>query len=44
MPQFVVILRYPQRPQGAEGLMQHEDLHLPTNHPCLPQGDVAVVS
>lgn len=44
MPQFVVILRRPQRPQGAEGLVQHEELHLPINHPFLPQGDVAVVS
>lgn len=44
MPKFVVILSCPWRLQRAEGLVQCEELHLPTNHPCLPQDDVAAVS
>lgn len=39
MPKFVVVL-------GALGgcRVQREELPLPTNHPCLPQDDAAVVS
>lgn len=29
--------------QGAEGLVQREELHLPTNHPCLPQDEFSSV-
>lgn len=39
IPKFVIILRCPWRLQGAEGLVQREELHLPTNHPCLPQDE-----
>lgn len=44
MPKFVVILRCHGKLQGAEGLVHREELPLPTNHPCLPQDDAAVVS